>query len=152
MNNVAFGGDGWAYYETIGGGAGAGPNGPGASGIHTHMTNTRNTPVEALEIDAPLRIVQYELRRGSGGAGRHAGGDGVVRSYQALTNGISCSLMTERRESGPPGRAGGKSGLPGRNVLLREGVESELPCKGVVSLRQGDVVRIETPGGGGWGE
>ncbi|MEO7454164.1 MAG: hydantoinase B/oxoprolinase family protein [Fimbriimonadales bacterium] len=152
MNNVAFGGDGWAYYETIAGGAGAGPNGPGVSGIHSHMTNTRNTPIEALQIDAPLRIEQYEIRRGSGGGGRHDGGDGVVRAYEALEDGITCSLMTERRKVGPPGRLGGRAGLPGRNVLVREGQETLLPAKGTALLLRGDIVRIETPGGGGWGE
>lgn len=151
MNNIAFGGDGWAYYETIGGGAGAGPNGPGASGIHTHMTNTRNTPVESLEVDVPLRIVQYEIRRGSGGHGMHRGGDGAVRAYRALAHGITCSFMTERRAAGPPGRAGGEPGQPGRNVLIRDGVEQALPAKGSVQLLENDIVRIETPGGGGWG-
>jgi N-methylhydantoinase B len=151
MNNVAFGGEGWAYYETIGGGAGAGPNGPGASGIHTHMTNTRNTPVEALELDIPLRIVRYEIRSGSGGAGRHRGGEGVVRAYEALEDGITCSLMTERRTVGPPGRAGGSPGQPGRNLLVKANEATALPSKGSFGLEKGDVVQIETPGGGGWG-
>lgn len=151
MNNIAFGSEGWAYYETIGGGAGGGPSGPGESGLHTHMTNTRNTPIEALEIDVPLRVVRYEIRRTSGGSGKHPGGDGVIRSYEALADGITCSLMTERRQNGAPGRNGGGNGLPGRNVLVRGGDEMVLPAKGVVELRKGDVVRIETPGGGGWG-
>jgi N-methylhydantoinase B len=151
MNNVAFGADGWAYYETIGGGAGAGPSGPGASGVHTHMTNTRNTPIEALELDVPLRIVRYEIRAGSGGAGKHRGGDGVVRAYEALDDGITCSLMTERRAKGPPGRAGGAAGEPGRNLLLKAGQTRVLPSKGSFALDKGDVVQIETPGGGGWG-
>lgn len=151
MNNIAFGGEGWAYYETIGGGAGAGPNGPGASGIHTHMTNTRNTPVEALELDIPLRIVRYEIRSGSGGAGRHRGGDGVVRAYEALEDGFTCSVMTERRAGGPPGRAGGSPGLPGRNLLLKANEATALPSKGSFMLAKGDIVQIETPGGGGWG-
>jgi N-methylhydantoinase B len=152
MNNIAFGGANWAYYETIGGGAGAGPNGPGASGIHSHMTNTRNTPAEALEVDVPLRLVRYEIRRGSGGSGRHRGGDGVVRAYEALEDGISCTLMTERRSAGPPGRAGGKPGMAGKNALIRDGLQSELSAKAHLSLIKGDVVQIETPGGGGWGE
>ena len=151
MNNVAFGTDSWAYYETIGGGGGAGPAGDGASGIHTHMTNTRNTPIEALELDMPLRIVQYETRSGSGGGGKHRGGDGVIRAYEVLEDGVTCSLMTERRAVGPPGRSGGASGKPGRNVLVRAGGESALPAKGSVILSRGDIVRIETPGGGGWG-
>lgn len=150
MNNVAFGGMDWAYYETIGGGAGAGPDGPGASGLHTHMTNTRNTPAEALELDVPLRLVQYEIRHGSGGSGKHRGGDGAIRAYEACEDGILCSLMTDRRRTGPPGRDGGGSGQPGRNVLVRGGIETELPAKGSVKLHLGDVVRIETPGGGGW--
>ncbi|MDQ2986481.1 MAG: hydantoinase B/oxoprolinase family protein [Armatimonadota bacterium] len=151
MNNIAFGTDEWAYYETIGGGAGAGPSGPGASGIHTHMTNTRNTPIEAIEIDAPLRVVQYEMRLGSGGNGLHRGGDGIIRAYEALTGDITCSLMTERRRLGPPGRNGGQNGTQGRNVLVRSDEEILLPAKGVVTLLKGDVVRVETPGGGGWG-
>jgi N-methylhydantoinase B len=151
MNNIAFGAEGWAFYETVGGGAGAGPNGPGASGIHSHMTNTRNTPIEALEIDVPLRVVQYEIRSGSGGGGFHPGGDGTVRAYEALADGITCSLMTERRVRGAPGRNGGRPGEPGRNVLQRSTQETELPAKGVVHLKRGDIVRIETPGGGGWG-
>jgi len=151
MNNIAFGTADWAYYETIGGGAGAGPNSPGASGIHTHMTNTRNTPVEALEIDVPLRVVKYEVRTGSGGQGSQIGGDGVIRAYESLADRIHCSLMTERREIGPPGRNGGKPGKPGRNILVRGSTESLLPAKCVLELERGDVVRVETPGGGGWG-
>jgi N-methylhydantoinase B len=142
MNNVAFGGDGWAYYETIGGGAGAGPNGPGASGLHTHMTNTRNTPVEALELDVPLRIVQYELRHHSGGYGRHIGGDGVVRAYESLTDGVLCSLMTDRRSTGPPGRDGGQPGMPGRNSVIRNGSETTLASKPSLVLHKGYVVII----------
>ncbi len=152
MNNIAFGTKHWAYYETVGGGAGGGPSGPGASGIHTHMTNTRNTPIEALEIDVPLRVVQYEVRKGSGGGGRFAGGDGVIRAYQALEGGITCSLMTERRSKGPPGRNGGRSGMVGRNLLVRGSEEIILPAKGVVELKRSDIVRVESPGGGGWGE
>ena len=151
MNNIAFGGDDWAYYETIGGGGGAGPSGPGASGIHSHMTNTRNTPIESLELDVPLRMVQYELRRGSGGSGRHRGGDGIVRAFEILADNVICSLMTDRRQTGPPGRNGGSAGAPGVNRLIRGTKETSLPAKGSFAVCKGDVVRIETPGGGGWG-
>jgi N-methylhydantoinase B len=116
------------------------------------MTNTRNTPAEALQVDVPLRLVRYEIRRGSGGSGRHRGGDGVVRACEALEDGISCTLMTERRSAGPPGRAGGGPGLAGKNTLIRDGVPSELSARAHLSLIMGDVVQIETPGGGGWGE
>ncbi len=151
MNNVAFGTDRWAYYETIGGGAGAGPVHDGASGVHTHMTNTRNTPVEALELELPIRVLEYELRAGSGGDGSHEGGEGVVRSFQALEAGITCSLMTDRRSCGPSGIEGGGPGLPGRNALIRGDKETDIDSKAQIELQQGDIVRIETPGGGGWG-
>lgn len=143
MNNLAFGTDEWAYYETIAGGAGAGPRYDGADGVHSHMTNTRNTPIEALELELPLRIVEYRLRSGSGGFGRHRGGDGVIRAFQALEDGIQCSFMTDRRKKGPPGDP---PGMPGRNSLDGR----PLPSKGSVVLDKGSVVRIETPGGGGW--
>ncbi len=151
MNNLALGADDWAYYETVAGGAGAGPARPGAHGAHTHMTNTRNTPVEALEIELPLRVRRYELRRGSGGAGRHTGGDGVVREIEVLAPDAILTLMTGRRDKGPPGAGGGEPGRPGRNTLIRGGARQALPSKGIVRLHAGDRIRVETPGGGGWG-
>jgi len=156
MNNVAVGGtapssgEPFTYYETLAGGAGAGPSGPGASAVHTAMTNTRNTPIEALEHAYPLKVLRYAIRRGSGGEGRHRGGDGLVRAFRVETE-VSLTLLTERRARGPWGREGGGPGAPGRNVLVREGEESELPAKTQIRLRAGDVVRIETPGGGAYG-
>lgn len=152
MNNLALGTRDWAYYETIAGGAGGGPNRAGASAVHTHMTNTRNTPVEAMEIELPVRFSRYEIRRGSGGKGRHPGGDGVIREFEVLEDGVTLSLMTERRTSGPCGAQGGQPGLPGRNTLLRRGEARPLGSRDVLRLSQGDVIRIETPGGGGWGK
>jgi len=151
MNNVAIGADSFAYYETVAGGAGAGPAADGTSAIHTHMTNTLNTPVESLESHYPLRLRRYAVRRGSGGAGRRRGGDGVVREVEAL---VPCrvSLLTERRVTAPYGAGGGEPGERGRNVLIRvDGSEVELPGKGVFDLAPGEALRLETPGGGGWG-
>jgi N-methylhydantoinase B len=160
MNNLTFGGRypaGWpaptshfAYYETIGGGAGAGPQADGASGVHVHMSNTRNTPLEALEYSFPLRIVEYSLRRDSGGGGQHCGGEGLVRSIQFLAP-VTITLTGERRTRPPYGLAGGESGAVGRNTLLRDGQSIELPGKVTAELRPGDILQIETPGGGGWG-
>lgn len=147
MNNVVLGGDGWTYYETLGGGQGASPRGPGPSGVHVGMSNTRNTPVEVFELEHPLRIVEYALRRGSGGAGRYCGGDGVVRAYEALEE-VEVSLITERRRHAPRGAAGG---APGRTGCNRLGGRT-LGGRAAVTMRRGDVLRIETPGGGGWGE
>ena len=147
MNNVTFGGDGWTFYETLGGGQGAGRGGPGPSAVHVGMSNTRNTPIEALERAYPIRVDEYRVRRGSGGSGRHAGGDGVVRRYRVLAP-CTVTLLTERRRLAPAGAAGGGAGAPGRNLLN----DRELPAKCRVSLRAGDVLTIETPGGGGWGE
>ena len=146
MNNVTFGGAGWTFYETLGGGQGASARGPGPSGVHVGMSNTRNTPIEALELAYPLRIDEYALRRGSGGAGRHAGGDGVVRRYRVLEP-CTVTLLTERRARAPRGAAGGAPGAVGRNLLNGE----PLPAKCRRELKAGDVVTIETPGGGGWG-
>lgn len=156
MNNMTIGG--WdhdrngpfAYYETIAGGMGARPDKAGVDAIHTHMTNTLNTPAEALEYAYPFRVVRYEVRRGSGGRGRHRGGDGIRRDIQALTD-SQVSLITERRVTAPYGLAGGESGTPGENVLVRDGVEHPLPGKGSLELRPGDVLSIRTPGGGGYG-
>lgn len=158
MNNVVVGGvdprDGraFAYYETIGGGAGAGAGGPGAHGIQVHMTNTRNTPVEALEIAYPIRVDAYRLRRASGGAGRHAGGDGVERRLRFLSP-AHVSLLTERRTRAPWGLAGGRPGRRGENRLVPSGDtrETPLPNKGGFTVSEGDVLIVRTPGGGGWG-
>ena len=140
----------FSYYETIAGGAGAAPGIPGASGIHTHMTNTLNTPIEALEAYYPMRITEYRIRRGSGGRGRARGGDGLVRELECLVD-SSVSLLTERRTIAPYGLAGGGDGAKGANFLVRAGRRKKLPGKTNASLSAGDRVRIETPGGGGWG-
>jgi N-methylhydantoinase B/oxoprolinase/acetone carboxylase alpha subunit len=154
MNNVLIGGAGWVYYETIGGGQGGRPNGrPGMNGVHTAMTNTRDTPVEAFERAYPMRVRRYRLRTGSGGAGTAAGGDGIVREIEVLED-ATLSLITERRVTPPWGLAGGEPGAVGENWLLRGGKESRaglLPDKCTVRLGAGDVLRIVTPGGGGWG-
>ena len=180
MNNVILGADSgaWVYYETLGGGQGGRPDGragrsaihtnmtntdqvdyrsgeprPGQSGIHTAMTNTRNTPIEALERAFPLRVLRYRLRRGSGGAGWSAGGEGIERDLQVLED-ATVSLITERRVSQPWGLAGGEPGAVGENWLLPAGDEARaerLPDKCTIQLKAGDVLRMLTPGGGGWG-
>jgi N-methylhydantoinase B len=147
MNNLTLGSEDVVYYETIGGGQGACPDAPGPSGVHVAMSNTLNTPVEALELEFPLRMIEYSLRRGSGGRGRYCGGDGVVRELEALAP-LTYSLITERRRHPPPGAAGGEAGARGRNLL--DG--TELPPKATGQLRAGQRLRIETPGGGGHGE
>lgn len=151
MNNLAMGGAtagaAWDYYETIGGGMGAGAQGGGWSGVQTHMTNTLNTSVEVLEARYPLRVVRYALRLGSGGAGQRSGGDGLVRELEFLAP-TQVSLLSERRRHRPWGSAGGGPGLAGRNLLNGE----ELPSKVSLALAAGDRLRIETPGGGGWGK
>jgi N-methylhydantoinase B len=146
MNNVVIGTSRWTYYETLGGGQGASSHGPGPSGVHVGMSNTLNTPIEALELDAPLRVERYELLDGSGGEGRHRGGDGLVRSIRVLEP-ARLSLLTDRRRHAPQGLHGGGRGRLGRNLLNGE----ELPAKSTRALATGDVVTIETPGGGGWG-
>jgi N-methylhydantoinase B len=155
MNNllIGTGGEGaFSYYETLGGGEGGTPTRAGMSGVHTGMTNTQNTPAEAVELDYPLRVWRYELRPGSGGAGRHPGGDGLVREIEALAD-CTLTVQSERRAHAPWGLGGGRPGAAGRNVLVRcDGTEEELPSKGTWRLRRGERVRIETPGGGGWGE
>ncbi len=156
MNNVTVGGrrpDGTAfvYYETIGGGMGGGPEGEGLSGVHTHMTNTLNTPVEALETAYPFRVVRYALRRGSGGHGRHRGGDGIIREYEFLSPCV-VTVLSGRRVTAPWGLAGGEDGAPGRNLLFHtDGSEEELPPQFTRRMLAGERLRIETPGGGGWG-
>lgn len=146
VNNVVFGGDGWTYYETLGGGQGASIRGDAPSGVHVGMSNTRNTPIEVFELEHPLRIRTYALRRGSGGAGVHRGGDGVVREYEALQE-IEASLISERRVYAPPGSEGGGCGRPGSNTVNGQSVGG----RAAVRLQPGDVLRVETPGGGGWG-
>jgi N-methylhydantoinase B len=153
MNNLLVGGEGWVYYETVAGGQGGRPTKPGMSGVHTAMTNTKNTPVEALERAYPIRILRCRLRRGSGGTGRFPGGEGIERDLLVLED-VTASLVTERRRSRPWGLAGGEPGAPGENWLLPGGDEKRaepLPDKCTIRLRAGDVLRMLTPGGGGWG-
>jgi N-methylhydantoinase B len=156
MNNLSFGGQdaagrAFAYYETLGGGTGAWAQGRGEDGIQSHMTNTRNTPVEALETELPIRVLQYRLRRGSGGAGTHRGGDGLVREIEFLEP-ATVSVLCERRLGRPYGLAGGEAGASGRTLVLRpDGSAEELPARASVRLAAGEAIRIETPGGGGWG-
>ncbi|HVL95286.1 MAG TPA: hydantoinase B/oxoprolinase family protein [Solirubrobacteraceae bacterium] len=146
MNNVVLGSDAFTYYETLGGGQGACPDAGGPTAVHVAMSNTLNTPVEALELEFPLRVTRYAVRRGSGGAGAHRGGDGVVREYEALAE-MELSLLTERRRHAPAGAAGGEPGARGVNRL--DG--AELPPKARARLRPGQRLTIETPGGGGHG-
>jgi N-methylhydantoinase B len=152
MNNLTLGNESFTYYETLGGGQGACPNGDGPSAVHVAMSNTLNTPVEAIELEFPLRVIEYALRRGSGGDGAFRGGDGVVREIEALAE-MDFSLLTERRRHRPRGVGGGEAGARGRNLLQRAGSDAadELPGKVRGRLRPGDALRIETPGGGGYG-
>jgi N-methylhydantoinase B len=145
MNNLTLGNERFTYYETLGGGQGACPTSAGPSGVHVTMSNTLTTPVEALELAYPLRVRRHELRLGSGGDGRHRGGDGVVRELEALEP-CRASILSDRRGHSPSGAEGGASGAPGRNSLNGD----ELPAKTTVDLAPGDVLRIETPGGGGF--
>jgi N-methylhydantoinase B len=155
MNNVTIGGSGengtFAYYETIGGGMGALPDKNGPSGVHSHMTNTLNTPIEALEYAYPLRVLRYELRQGTGGRGQYNGGEGIRRDVQVLTD-AQATLLTERRTRGPYGANGGGPGVPGKNIIIRDGKEIPIPGKGSFDLKSGDVLSIRTPGGGGYGK
>jgi 5-oxoprolinase (ATP-hydrolysing) len=151
MNNVTFGDAGFGYYETIGGGAGAGPDFDGASGVHTHMTNTRITDAEVLESRYPVRLDRFAVRRGSGGAGLHRGGEGLVRQY-VFTAPVTATLLTERRDRPPYGLEGGEPGACGRNAAVRgDGRREALPGKCSVVLEPGDALVVETPGGGGFG-
>jgi N-methylhydantoinase B len=159
MNNVTFGGrdprsgQAFAYYETIAGGMGARPGMDGVSGVHTHMTNSMNTPVEAMEMAYPVRVDRYALRKGSGGKGRFRGGDGVRRDIRFLTP-VQVTVLSERRDFAPYGLNGGAPGGRGRNRIRRAESDSyeEFPSKFMTSARSGDVLSIETPGGGGWGK
>ncbi len=151
MNNFTFGGVGFVYYETIAGGNGAGSAGDGMSGRHSHMTNTRNTPVEALEYALPVRVNAYRLRDGSGGGGSHRGGDGIVREYEFLAP-AQVTINSERRINAPYGLRGGEAGQPGVNHVIRgDGDEIEVGGKWAGRVEAGDRIIIETPGGGGWG-
>jgi N-methylhydantoinase B len=146
MNNLAFGSDRFTYYETVGGGQGACPTADGPSGVHVAMSNTLATPAEAIELEYPLRVERWELRRGSCGAGGHRGGDGVVRELRVLQD-CRLSVLAERRRHAPPGRAEGEDGARGRTLVNGE----EQPPKLTRQLHAGDLVRVETPGGGGHG-
>jgi len=157
MNNLTIGGidprsgEPFAYYETIAGGMGARPTKPGVSGVHTHMTNSLNTPAEALQYSYPLRVLQYSLRPGSGGAGGQRGGDGIIREIEVLTD-AEVTLLSDRRERGPWGLNGGVDGSPGNaSAIRKDGSVERLPGKCNVRLIKGERIRIETPGGGGWG-
>ena len=157
MNNLTIGGmdpatgEPFAYYETIAGGMGARPTKPGISGVHTHMTNSLNTPAEALEYSYPLRVRQYALRPGSGGDGRYRGGDGIIREIEVLTE-AEVTLLSDRRARGPWGLSGGADGLPGEASVVRvDGSMEKLTGKSNVRLSKGERIRIGTPGGGGWG-
>jgi N-methylhydantoinase B len=165
MNNVSIGGSAplslssvtadredrlFAYYETIGGGMGARPDSDGPSAVHSHMTNTLNTPAEALEYEYPLRVIRYEIRSGSGGNGKFRGGDGIIRELQVLTA-CQVTLLSERRRYPPYGLDGGEPGKTGENLLFRDGKVISLPGKGSVDLKPGDIISIRTPGGGGYG-
>jgi N-methylhydantoinase B len=158
MNNLTIGGidprtrEPFAYYETIAGGMGACPHKAGVSAVHTHMTNSLNTPAEALEHAYPLRVRQYSRRTGSGGGGKHRGGDGIVREIEVLTD-VEVTLLADRRTRGPWGLSGGREGAPGKACVIRQsGSMEELPGKVNVRLRKGERMRIETPGGGGYGK
>ena len=146
MNNLAFGNDRFTYYETVGGGQGACPDAGGPSGVHVAMSNTFATPAEAIELEYPLRVERWELRAGSGGVGARRGGDGVVRELRVLED-CRLSVLAERRRHAPQGRAGGKDGMGGRTLVNGE----EQPPKLTRQLSAGDVIRVETPGGGGYG-
>ncbi len=165
MNNITIGGHApvsteereagtrsqpFTYYETIGGGMGARPTSDGPSAVHSHMTNTLNTPVEALEYAYPLRVLRYEIRKGSGGDGKFHGGDGIIRELQVLTD-CQVTVLSERRKFAPYGLNGGGLGMVGENLLIRGGVEIPLPGKGSFDLQSGDILSIRTPGGGGYG-
>jgi N-methylhydantoinase B len=157
MNNLTIGGidqrtgQEFSYYETVAGGLGARPTLDGMDGVHTHMTNSLNTPAEAMEYAYPLRVREYRLRRSSGGRGKHRGGDGVIREIETLVA-ARMSLLADRRKYGPYGLAGGEDGKTGTNVIIRDGETLNVAAKGSHALRAGDRIRIETPGGGGWGK
>jgi N-methylhydantoinase B len=157
MNNLTIGGldprvdEPFTYYETAGGGMGAGPNRHGLSGVHTHMSNSLNTPIEALEHAYPFQVEHYSIIRESGGKGLFCGGDGLRREIKLLAD-SEVTLLTERRRRGPLGMHGGEDGSPGKNILTRDGKKKILPAKISFQGRQGDVVGVHTPGAGGWSQ
>jgi N-methylhydantoinase B len=158
MNNLTIGGvdprtgQPFAYYETIAGGMGARPDRDGVSGVHTHMTNSLNTPAEALEYAYPLRVTRYGLRNASGGTGKFRGGDGIVREVELLAD-SDVTLLADRRTRGPYGLNGADDGSRGRTVIVRaNGTEEAIGGKTSLRLKKGDRVRVESPGGGGWGK
>lgn len=151
MNNLIIGNENFTYYETIGGGAGASPKSDGESGVQVHMTNTKNTPIESLENNYPLVVRAYHLRKNSGGKGKHKGGEGIVKEIEVLES-SSLSIQSGRRTRGPEGIKGGKSGSRGNNILIRDGLKKKLEGKITKKLELNDRIRIETPGGGGWGK
>jgi N-methylhydantoinase B len=150
MSSVALGGEGWTYYETIGGGCGGGPTWDGESAIQCHMTNTLNTPAEAIEMQYPVRVIAFHATSDGNGGGRHRGGHGIRRVLQALE---SCkgTILSDRRRTRPYGLSGGQSGAAGSNVIHRSGRPQPLAGKCEFELSAGDLIEIETPGGGGWG-
>ncbi len=157
MNNLTLGGrdpqnnSPFAYYETIAGGMGARPGLDGISAVHTHMTNSWNTPIEVFEQTYPVRVRRYSIRRNSGGAGKSRGGDGIIREIELLTP-MQVGILSDRRDCGPYGLAGGTAGKRGKNELIRGGKKKSLPGKCAFHAETGDILRIETPGGGGWGK
>ncbi|RKX63433.1 MAG: hydantoinase B/oxoprolinase family protein [Thermodesulfobacteriota bacterium] len=151
MNNIAIGNEKFAYYETIGGGMGGRPGKEGLSGVHTHMTNTLNTPVEALEHDYPIRIERYAIRENSGGKGKYRGGNGLIREYTFLET-CTVTILSERRKTSPYGLFGGEPGKKGENLLIRGENKIFLPGKINLQVKKGDRIIIMTPGGGGWGK
>ncbi len=151
MNNLLIGSDDFTYYETIGGGAGASFDGDGESGVHVHMTNTKNTPVEVIENEYPLRVTSYKLRRGSAGKGKNSGGNGIIREIQSLVD-AEVLIQSGRRKRPPKGIFGGKNGKVGKNVKITDGKEKEIGSKVTFSIEKDEQIRIETPGGGGYEE
>jgi len=157
MNNLTIGGIDprggcpFAYYETLAGGCGATAKGPGESAVHSHMTNTLNTPVEALEYAYPFRVREYSIRRDSGGGGRFRGGDGLIREIELLAD-AEVTVLSERRETPPYGLFGGEPGTVGKNIIIETGQERAMPGKFSRRFGEGARIRIETPGGGGYGE
>jgi N-methylhydantoinase B len=157
MNNLTIGGTDWrtgkqfAYYETVAGGMGARPGRDGIDAIHTHMTNSLNTPAEAMEYAYPMRVRRYTIRRESGGGGQFRGGDGIVREVELLTD-AQVTILSDRRKTRPYGLNGGEAGAAGRTVLITRNGERVMAGKDSSHANAGDRIRIETPGGGGWGK
>jgi N-methylhydantoinase B len=156
MSNVMIGGtrpDGrtWAFYETNGCGSGGRPNADGIDAIHCHMTNTLNTPIEAVEREFPLRIARYEIAEGTGGAGRHRGGNGLIRAIELTEGTGQATLLADRHTLQPPGARGGEPGACGRHTLKRDGTKTRIAAKTSLPLQPGDILTIQTPGGGGYG-